>query len=231
MSFLKTNGQPMATAFGIGTLTTLAISFTFGLAILAVYVVSNRYKKLDDSLIEVIPMLTVLMSVMMQIDSSVQAVTFFGIFGVLSIVRFRSALTDQKGLTFILFAVIVGILVGTRQFALSGLAFVSLSGMVLIVPHVLPARHFFLLQCSFSDNHAERKLLLEQFISDQGLRYKVVKAHARASIRHSGKTRVPVMQLEVEIRRPGTVDTVKLFTLFQNFADQQGFSIRIVEGG
>ncbi|AFG36131.1 DUF4956 domain-containing protein [Spirochaeta africana] len=213
----------------IHTLGNLGISFLFGIAILLVYVVSNRWKRLDDSLLEVIPLLTVLLSVMMHIDSSVQAVTFFGIFGVLSIVRFRSALTDQKGITFILFAVIIGVLVGTGQYKLSALAFIVLSLMVLVVPHLLPSRQFFLLHCSIAEQHVLRKQQLLQFIAECGLRGKVVSTRGESAARASGKQKSPRIELELELRHPRSADLVELYTRFDRFAAEHNLHITISE--
>ncbi|AFG36182.1 DUF4956 domain-containing protein [Spirochaeta africana] len=216
-------------AIGLHTFTSLGLSFLFGLAILMVYVLSNRHKKLDDSLTEVIPLLTVLMSVMMHIDNSVQAVTFFGIFGVLSIVRFRSALTEQKGITFILFAVIIGILVGTRQYYLSITAFAILSIMVLTVPRLLPARQFFLIRCKFTQDHLAKKAAVETFIQSSGLRYKIVGTRGESASRANGKSKAPMIELEFEVRRPRSADLVELYTRFNEFAAAEQLNIQILE--
>lgn len=214
---------------GFHTVTSIGVSFLFGLAILLVYVFSNRHKKLDDSLTEVIPLLTVLMSVMMQIDSSIQAVTFFGIFGVLSIVRFRSALTDQKGITFILFAVIMGVLVGTKQYYLSSLAFAVLAIMILLIRRVLPARQFFIARCAFSDSHVQKKAAIEHFIRSYGLRYKIVGTKGATSVKANGKSKNPTLELEIEIRRPHSTDMVELYTDFNQFAEQESIHVQILE--
>ncbi|WP_460049716.1 DUF4956 domain-containing protein [Spirochaeta dissipatitropha] len=214
---------------GIHTIASLTISFLTGLAILMVYVLSNRYRKLDDSLTEVIPLLTVLMSVMMQIDNSVQAVTFFGIFGVLSIVRFRSALTDQKGITFILFSVILGVLVGTHQYLLSLVAFITLSIMVLSIPHILPSRNFFIARCKIKSDHIQKKRAIEEYIGSLGLRYKIVSTRGESAFRPNGKEKSPALELELEIRRPRGSDMSQIYIDFNEFASRSGINIQVYE--
>ena len=107
-----------------------------GFLVLAVYFASSGREKRDRNLYMVIPLLAVLMAVMMRLDGS-HVISFFGIFGILSIIRFRSDITDQKGITFILFAVIEGVIVGVNAYLLALLAWVVVSAAILV------ARFFF----------------------------------------------------------------------------------------
>jgi len=101
-----------------------------GFLVLGVYIASSGMERRDRNLYTVIPLLSVLMAVMMRIDGP-QAISFFGIFGIMSVIRFRSDITDQKGITFILFAVIEGVIVGVNAYILALLAWLVVSGAIL----------------------------------------------------------------------------------------------------
>lgn len=101
-----------------------------GFLVLAVYLASSGRERRDKNLYMVIPVLSALMAVMMRVDGS-QAVSFLGIFGILSVVRFRSDITDQKGITFILFAVIEGVIVGVNAYLLALLAWAVVGAAIL----------------------------------------------------------------------------------------------------
>jgi hypothetical protein len=109
----------------------ILIASVMGFLVLAVYLASSGREKRDKNLYMVIPVLSVLMAVMMRIDGP-QAISFLGVFGILSIIRFRSDITDQKGITFILFAVIEGVIVGVNAYLLALLAWGVVSGAILI---------------------------------------------------------------------------------------------------
>ena len=83
----------------------ILISVLFGFAIFGIYYYSSQKAKRDLGMCQVIPSLSLLMTILIRMQGGHVAV-FFGIFGVLSIVRFRSELTDEKGITFILFGLI-----------------------------------------------------------------------------------------------------------------------------
>ncbi len=102
-----------------------------GFLVLAIYLSSSGREKRDRNLYLVIPVLTVLMAVMMRVTGP-QVVSFFGIFGIMSVIRFRSDITDQKGITFILFAVIEGVIIGVNAYLLAVLAWVVVSVAILV---------------------------------------------------------------------------------------------------
>jgi hypothetical protein len=109
----------------------IAVACAMGFLVLAVYLASSGRERRDKNLYMVIPVLSALMSVMMRVDGN-QALSFLGIFGILSIVRFRSDITDQRGITFILFAVIEGVIVGANAYALAILAWLVVSAAILV---------------------------------------------------------------------------------------------------
>jgi hypothetical protein len=108
----------------------IMLAAVFGFMILLVYLGSSGRERRDHNLYLVIPVLSVLMAVIMRIDDS-KAVSFFAIFGIMSIIRFRSDITDQRGITFILFAVIEGLIVGLNAYLLALVAWVVVSGAIL----------------------------------------------------------------------------------------------------
>lgn len=117
----------------------LLLSAFFGILILMIYIKTHR-DTLDYTLIKVIPLLTILMTVIMRLQGS-NAAVFFGIFGVLSIVRFRSSLTDQKDITFILFSVITGVLIGAGNYILVILSFIVISIVLVILNAVFNTKN------------------------------------------------------------------------------------------
>lgn len=109
----------------------ILLASVMGFLVLSIYLASSGRANRDKNLYLVIPLLSVLMAVMMRIDGP-QAISFFGIFGIMSIIRFRSDITDQKGITFILFSVIEGVIVGVNAYLLAFLAWIVVSGAILI---------------------------------------------------------------------------------------------------
>jgi hypothetical protein len=114
----------------------IAAAAVMGFMVLGIYLISSGRAQRDRNLYMVIPVLSVLMAVIMRVDGP-QVVSFFGIFGIMSIIRFRSDITDQKGITFILFAVIEGVIVGVNSYLLALLAWLVVSAAILI------GRYFF----------------------------------------------------------------------------------------
>jgi hypothetical protein len=109
----------------------ILIASAVGFMILAVYLASSGRERRDKNLYMVIPILSVLMAVIMRVEGT-QALAFLGILGILSVIRFRSEITDQRGVTFILFAVIEGVIVGVNAYLLAALAWLVVSGSILI---------------------------------------------------------------------------------------------------
>jgi hypothetical protein len=119
-----------------------------GFLVLLVYLISSGKDKRDRNLYMVIPVLCVLMAVMMRV-SGPQIISFFGVFGILSVIRFRSDITDQKGITFILFAVIEGVIVGVNAYLLAALSWVVVGGAILIGRYFFSHRTIYRLTLGF----------------------------------------------------------------------------------
>jgi hypothetical protein len=120
----------------------ILLAAILGFMILLVYLGSSGRDRRDHNLYMVIPVLSVLMAVIMRIDSS-KAVSFFAIFGIMSVIRFRSDITDQRGITFILFAVIEGLIVGLNAYLLAMVAWIVVSGAILIGRYLFNHREGF----------------------------------------------------------------------------------------
>lgn len=120
---------------GLSSIINILFAALIGFLIIGIYVLTTDKGKKDFSLIQSIPVLAMLMAVIMKIDGS-KAVMFFGIFGILSIVRFRSELTDQKGITFILFSIIMGLLAGIGNYFLAVISFLIIAVVIFIVRYI-----------------------------------------------------------------------------------------------
>jgi hypothetical protein len=116
----------------IGSIFNIVLAIIAGFSILSVYFLIYRRRKLDPTLTYTIPVLTILMTVLMRIEGGKIAV-FFGIFGVLSIVRFRSVLNEQKDIAFVLFSIIMGVLIGVGNYLLSLFTFVAVIIVIIVL--------------------------------------------------------------------------------------------------
>jgi uncharacterized membrane protein YhiD involved in acid resistance len=109
----------------------LVVALLLGLVIVGVY----RYTRLAPNVTASFPatlvLLTVLIAMVTQVigDNTARA---FSLVGVLSIVRFRTAVRDSKDTAFVVFAVVVGMAVGAGQpvVALCGMGTVALAAIM-----------------------------------------------------------------------------------------------------
>ncbi|HOV14920.1 MAG TPA: DUF4956 domain-containing protein [Spirochaetota bacterium] len=116
----------------LGSIVNILLAAIFGFLILFVYLLVTDRSTRDMSLSLTLPVLTILMTVIMRMQGGRVAI-FFGIFGVLSIVRFRSELTDQKGITFILFSIIMGLLLGIGNYILTFMGYIIITVTIFII--------------------------------------------------------------------------------------------------
>jgi hypothetical protein len=136
----------------------ILVAAATGFLVLVVYLISSGRERRDRNLYMVIPVLCVLMAVMMRITGP-QVISFFGVFGILSVIRFRSDITDQRGITFILFAVIEGVIVGANDYLLAILSWVVVGGAILVGRYLFNRRSIYRLVITFQGmiGPAERK--------------------------------------------------------------------------
>ena len=147
----------------------IIISVLFGFAIFGIYYYSSPKAKRDLAMCQVIPSLSLLMTILIRMSGGHVAV-FFGIFGVLSIVRFRSELTDQKGITFILFGLISGLLVGLGNYVLAALGVLALFGIFFALKNVVAKRNKVSVTIK-SDNLQKTSAIIEPFFEENNIAY------------------------------------------------------------
>jgi hypothetical protein len=152
----------------LSSLFNIVLAGGVGFLVLLVYLFASEKENRDKNLFMVIPVLSILMAVMMRIESP-QIVVFFGIFGVLSVIRFRSDLTDQKGITFILFGLIEGVLVGVNAYLLALLAWMVVGGAILLSRRIFSGRLTFRLVLKAARIDPELRKGVEGWLGDHGL--------------------------------------------------------------
>lgn len=152
----------------LSSLFNIVLAGGFGFLVLLVYRIASERENRDKNLFMVIPVLSILMAVMMRIESP-QIVVFFGIFGVLSVIRFRSDLTDQKGITFILFALIEGVLVGVNAYLLALLAWMVVGGAILLSRRIFSGRQTFRLILKSNRIDPDLRKTVEALLAGHGL--------------------------------------------------------------
>lgn len=113
--------------------TRLAVATVLGVVIALIYRVSHgRLAKDARTLVGTLVLLTILLAMVTMVigDSVARA---FGLVGALSIVRFRTVVEDTRDTAFVIFAVVVGMAVGTGLVlvAVIGVPFVALAAVVL----------------------------------------------------------------------------------------------------
>lgn len=146
----------------------ILLAALMGYLVLVVYVMASGRPGRDKNLSMIIPVLSILMAVVMRIQGA-QAVLFFGIFGILSLIRFRSDLTDQKGITFILFAVIEGLLIGVNAYLLGLVAWLAVGGAILLAKWLFNRRAAFRLIVKANGNGLEPKARLMPYLEALGV--------------------------------------------------------------
>lgn len=122
----------------LSAMVNIVLSMFSGFLIFWVYKLVLR-RPMSSSLALTIPVLSVLMTVLMKMPGG-QVAAFFGIFGVLSIVRFRSFNVDLSDVTFILFGVVNGVLFGVNAYLLAVVTFVVISFGTYVFSRIVHAR-------------------------------------------------------------------------------------------
>lgn len=111
--------------FSTGTETTLymamlamAIATVLSLVITKVYQITFTGERYSQSFVHTIIMMSVIVSVVMNVISGNAGVAF-GLFAIFSLIRFRSAVTDAKDIAYIFFGLCVGMTSGLYHFDLA----------------------------------------------------------------------------------------------------------------
>lgn len=213
----------------LASLLPILLAACFGFLILLVYVTSSGKEKRDRNLHMVIPVLCILMSVIMRVEGA-QIVLFFGIFGILSIVRFRSEITDQKGITFILFAVIQGVLVGVANYLLAGLAFVIVAAAIYLSRLFFGLPPHFRLIFKVEDEVAEARSQIETWLTKQGLNFHLTEISVEQSV-DKRELWERKRRLEFELRTAPGADYLRQIEAVLDQAQAWGYELEVKKSG
>lgn len=96
----------------------MALTLVLSLLITKVYQLTFTGERYSQSFIHTIVIMSVVVSVVMNVVSGNAGVAF-GLFAVFSLIRFRSAVTDAKDIAYIFFGLCVGMTAGLYQFGLA----------------------------------------------------------------------------------------------------------------
>ena len=96
----------------------MALTLVLSLLITKVYQLTFTGERYSQSFIHTIVIMSVVVSVVMNVVSGNAGVAF-GLFAVFSLIRFRSAVTDAKDISYIFFGLCVGMTSGLYQFGLA----------------------------------------------------------------------------------------------------------------
>ena len=143
----------------------LTIAFILGVLIAAAYRITNRHKStLPSFLITLVLLSTVVALVMMVIGNSIARA--FGLVGTLSIIRFRTAIKDNRDIVFVFFALAAGMSagIGNYQIALYGVGLILFFILILdFVQFGVSPKNSYLLRFQINTANAPEQRYLEVF--------------------------------------------------------------------
>lgn len=100
------------------TLGAMAVTLGLSLIITQVYQMTFKGERYSQSFVHTIVIMSVVVSVVMNVVSNNAGVAF-GLFAIFSLIRFRSAVTDAKDISYIFFGLCVGMTAGLFQFGMA----------------------------------------------------------------------------------------------------------------
>lgn len=100
------------------TLTGMVAAAILSFIITVVYQLTFKGERYSQSFVHTIIMMSVIVSVVMNVVSDNAGVAF-GLFAIFSLIRFRSAVTDAKDIAFMFFGLIVGMTTGLNQIGMA----------------------------------------------------------------------------------------------------------------
>lgn len=135
-----------------GLVFNLVFAFILSLVIAFVYKKTHRGLSYSQSYVFSLVILTILASVIMMVigNTLTRAVALLGAF---TIIRFRTAVKDTKDISFILFALISGMAVGTNNYAIALISVIVISLVVYVLTKInfgSIQRHDYVLTFSFN---------------------------------------------------------------------------------
>lgn len=115
-NLFTSNGTVVSTVWM--SLAAMALATVLSIIITKVYQITFTGERYSQSFVHTIIMMSVVVSVVMNVVSDNAGVAF-GLFAVFSLIRFRSAVTDAKDIAYIFFGLCVGMTAGLYQFELA----------------------------------------------------------------------------------------------------------------
>lgn len=194
-----------------------------GFLILFLYYKITLKSERDYCLIQVLPVLTVLMTVIMKMQGG-RAVIFFGIFGVLSIVRFRSSLTDPKGLTFILFSIIMGVLIGVGNYILVGISFIVITIIIIILINIFKTHNKIVVEIKGNISITELHSKVEDSLKKLNFNYQLVHISSKYE-KNKNNQLEEIQRVEYELFYKDYNEILKRYEIFFNLMKENNFEI------
>ncbi|HOJ64182.1 MAG TPA: DUF4956 domain-containing protein [Spirochaetota bacterium] len=209
----------------LSSLYNIVLSAIIGLLIILIYYRTTSKAERDYYLIQALPILTILMTVIMRMQGA-RVALFFGIFGVLSIVRFRSSLTDPKGLSFILFAIIMGVLTGIGNYILVLISFVIISLLIFILKAIFKVTHKIEVEIKGDIPIEQFHKIVDEKLKSLGFSYQLVHISGKYE-KNKNKEFEDFKRLEYDIFYKESEDIIKKYEELVNFIKENHLEIDI----
>ncbi len=114
------------------TVAAMMVAGVLSFVIAQVYQLTFKGERYSQSFVHTIIILSIVVSIVMNVVSSNAGVAF-GLFAIFSLIRFRSAVTDAKDISYIFFALSVGMTAGLYQLWLAILLTIFASAVIYIL--------------------------------------------------------------------------------------------------
>jgi len=178
MSWLENpfTGDPSSVLSPLTVLLSLLLSFLLGQLMGWVYMWTHSSFSYSKSFVGSLVVLPVIVSVMMMLMSGSLTIAF-GLLAVFAVVRFRNVLKDTRDTTFILWAIVEGMAVGTSRHTISAMAAVAVAFVLLYLKWSdFGARERFdtILNIVVSGNLSDQAAKVTQAIKRHAVRFTLV---------------------------------------------------------
>lgn len=168
--------QPSGSLLNYGLheiLINMALAFILGMIVSAIYRYTHKGLSYSQSFTLTIVFITLIVAVVMMVIGSSLA-RAFALVGALSIIRFRTVVKDTKDITYVFFALAVGMACGTSNYflAISSSIFISLIAVVLDkLNYGALYKSEFILRFTFNQNYGSERYLetIKQFAKRSNL--------------------------------------------------------------
>ncbi|MDK9700116.1 MAG: DUF4956 domain-containing protein [bacterium] len=131
-SLLPASGYPLTS---VEIIINISLAFVIGIVITTVYRLTNRNRPVSTSLILTLIILSMVVGmVMMVIGNSIARA--FGLVGALSIIRFRTAVKDNRDIAFVFFSLAAGMAAGVGNYPLAVYGTGVISLLLLLLDYI-----------------------------------------------------------------------------------------------